>query len=1445
MSFLVPLALSLFGLAAPLVLLYFIRLRRREQRVSSLLLWQALAQEPKAPALFQRFQRDPLLILQLLALLAASLALARPVVTLLGEGERKVVIVLDTSASMKARDVAPSRFEVARAEAAALVRGLREGTAVMVIEAGTQPKVAAALGADHGRALAAIHAAAARDLPNRLADAIRTARGLIGTDPGAEIHVFTDGAFAAAPEADDPRIRWVGAGRRSHNVGITKLAVRRTYRGVGNYEAFVSLANFSSQAQSFSFTLKVDDRAIVERAITLAPHVHRSLILPFRHFQAAHIIAELGIDDDLRADNVAHAVLPPPRNVAVTLVSHGNRFLENVLRTDPEVALQLVTPERYAGGMGDADVVVLDSVTPPKVGAGRYIFVNVVPPDVPIELLGKVERPTVVDWDRAHAVMRHVEFSKVAVAQAMRLRPLAPGRALVETLGGPLIYALEEPDRRALLLGFDLFEADLPLRVAFPLIMSNAIRWLHPSGHASLEFAAGQPLMVPVAHGVEAARFVTPSGRTADVRVVRGAASYSDADEVGLYTVVTARGSTRVAVNLMDADESNLAPQPLPATPAAAAAALVPVERELWPYFVALAACLFALEGLLYWRRESARRLRLPESAGGRWALALRGATLAALAAALLRPTVPQLADRMNVVFLLDASDSLSQTARARALQFVEQAVAARHADDRHGVVVFGADAAVAQPPAAHSGVELAGVKVDGRGTNIFQAIQLALALLPPDQANRIVLLSDGRQNAGDALAAARVAKGAGADLRYVLAPLGFEQEVVAQELVLPQEVKFGEPFYARVVAWSHKETDGRLSLFRNGEFVGSQRVHLTPGKNVLSYRQALELDGVHVYQAAIEVPGDTIEENNRAVGTVLVRGRPRVLIADRDRQHAQPLAAALRSQRIEVAVVDPAGIPKDVAALQRYDGVILSDISAVRLNRNQMAQIRNYVRDHGGGLIMVGGEESFGLGGYYKTPIEEALPVTMEVRQKVDIPNLSIVLSIDRSGSMSMATSGRVTPLDLAKEAAHLVIDLLDARTEVGVQSWDTEATWTVPLAPARNKAQIYNAIASLKAGGGTNGFPALNEAHRVLVPRPATLKHVIFLSDGQMFRQDFQDLVTRMARDQITVSTVALGTSSDQALMANIARWGRGRYYYTEDTQTITRIFALETQLASDATMVEQLFRPRVTDPGHEAMQDIDWKRAPTLGGYVATSTKSSAAELLTSHRDDPVLATWRYGLGRAAAFTSDANARWAGSWLQWPEFNKFWSQLVRWTLRSATTGDTAVSVVRRDGHGEVFVDAVDANGAFINFLETEIGVVAPDRSRTVIDLEQVGPGRYLGRFAAAQEGVYLVGMTQRKGDRVLGSQLTGLVVPYAEELRELGPDENLLKELAEATGGSELSDPRSVFLEARRPFRVALDIWPWLVALAAALVLPEIALRRADLGAWLRRRRKPDRA
>jgi uncharacterized membrane protein len=1435
MNFLNPFALLLATLAVPLLLLYFLKVRRRQMRVSSLLLWAPALRDREASTFFQRLQRDPLLILQILALLALTAALARPAANVMGQGAKRVAIVMDSSASMKASDVSPSRFVQAQRAALDLLGRLGEGAEVMVIEAGVQPKVLVPFTRAHDRVSSVIRSMDAHDISNRLQEGLRTARALVGPDPRAEIHVFTDGAHpdAVKGQGDDVRVRWVGTGVRSHNVGITSLAVRRSYFGSYNSQAFFSVGNFSSERQNLALKLTLDDEVLTERTLTLDPQVRRAITVPFSEQRGGVLKLKLDVSDDLAADNTAYAVIPPPRMISVLLVTPDNLFLEKVLRTDPQVQLEVRKPETYQGGMEGFDVVVVDGVSPQKLGNGRFVLVNTVPADVPLEVLGRLDNPTIMDWDRTHPIMRQIDFAKVTMEDAMRVRPLAAGKTLVEAVGGPLIYALEERDRKALFFGFDLFRSDFPLRVAFPLMLSKGLRWLHPAGldQASLQLQAGQPVLLPVEHGVTTATVRTPSGRSVRAQVNRGMASFTETDEVGIYTVVTGRGETRVAVNLMNGDESDLTPAPLPTFVEGVRPESPPVliVRELWPFFVALALLLFALEGFLYWRRQTGGRLGLPRGIGDRWALGLRCALLVLLLVSLTKPTIPRWADRLNVTFLLDMSDSVSLVARESAYRFAAQAMASMQPGDQAGVVVFGEEAMVDQPLRATAQLDRPQAQVGGRGTNLAQALQLGLATAPPGQANRFVLLTDGRQNVGNALAVAQAAKDAGADIYYVPAPLTFPQEVVVESMVLPEEVKFGEPFQAKVVAWSQAEAQGRLSLYRNAEFLGSQVVRLSPGKNVFTYRQSLERSGIHVYQAALDVDGDTIEENNRAVGTLVVRGRPQVLLAEKDRNQAQALAAALRSQHMDVTVVAADKIPKDMAGLQKYDGLILSNVSSLKMTKKQMENIRDYVREQGGGLIMLGGEESFGLGGYYRTPVEEALPVTMEVKQKIEIPSLAVVLSIDRSGSMAMTTDEKVTKLDIAKEAAHLVVDLLDDRNEVGVMSWDTEFLWDAPLKLARDKQGIHRAISTVKAGGGTDGYPALKEAYQVLFERPALLKHVIFLSDGQMTRGDFSGLLRRMAKDKITVSTVAIGKDADVPLMVDVAKWGRGRFYYTEDDSTIPRIFTLETQLASKASLVEQPFKATVAGPTHEAIQEIDWKNAPPLGGYVATSMKSNADLVLMTHQEDPLLATWRYGLGRSVAFTSDAKAKWGVLWVRWGGFNKFWSQVTRWALRTGTRSDTVATVSRTDNVGEVLVDAIDPKGEFINFLDSQVGVVSPDKTRTVIDLEQIGPGRYRGRFPAGQEGVYLVGMAQRRADQMVGSQLAGLVVPYGQEFRDLGVDETFLRELSEITGGGILSEPKDTFLQNRHKSRLSVDIWPWLVGMVAVLLIPEVALRR----------------
>ena len=477
------------------------------------------------------------------------------------------------------------------------------------------------------------------------------------------------------------------------------------------------------------------------------------------------------------------------------------------------------------------------------------------------------------------------------------------------------------------------------------------------------------------------------------------------------------------------------------------------------------------------------------------------------------------------------------------------------------------------------------------------------------------------------------------------------------------------------------------------------------------------------------------------------------------------------------------------MAGLQKYDGVVLSNVSSLKLTRPQMAQIRDYVRDYGGGLIMVGGEESFGLGGYYRTPIEEALPVTMEVKQKVEIPSLAVVLSIDRSGSMAMSHRTRRSPSSTSPRRPPTSWSTCStSATRSACMSWDTEFIWDASVRPAKDKAAIHHAIATIKAGGGTDGYPALKESYAVLFERPALLKHVIFLSDGQMTRGDFQGLLRRMAKDKITVSTVAIGKDADVQLMVDIAKWGKGRFYYTEDSQTIPRIFTLETQLASKASLVEQPFKPQLTAPGHEAIQEIDWKNVPPLGrlrghhaevdgraGADEPPGRSRARHLAV--RPGPLgrVHLGRQGqVGRALAPVARLQqvlgpAHPLDAAQRHPERHRRDRGATRWTS------------------GEVVVDAVDAKGEFINFLDSQVGVVAPNRERTVIDLEQVGPGRYRGRFPAAAGG-RLPGRHGPAPERARGRLAAGRVWWY-RMLRSCAISAStrpLLRELAELTGG-----------------------------------------------------------
>jgi len=1446
MTFLNPAAFLLLLTIPVVILFHLLKIRRQQAVVSSTLLWADSLRDREASAPFRRLKPNLLLLLQILAILLLALALAKPVRTVLATGYERTVLILDVSASMQVRDLPGARFAAAKHAALVEIEALQGGQQAMLIASGHEARVLVPFTEEKRVLRQAVQALEALDVEGRLTEALRLAQANLqqGGRP-AVVHVFTDGAFETPelPPFQGAAVRWHRFAQRSRNIGITAFETRKTYFGAFDYQAFLSVANYSGEAQTFDLTLALDGHRLKAERVALGPEVKRSFVVPFTHDGGGVLRAEILAEDDLAADNRALAVIPPPRPLRILLISPGNAFLEKALAADPRVRVEPGTAETLEKA-AQYDVVILDNAPVKSVPPGRYLLINTLPEGIPLELLGRMEEPPIVDWDRGHPAMRFLDLSKVAIQEAMRVRPVGSGRALVESNLTPLVYAVDERGMKAVFVGFDLYRTDFPLRVAFPLFVSNVLRWLQPQAleDAGLQLKTGQPLTAGLPTGVRQATLTDAGGGTHSLQAdADGKVGFVETTRAGIYTVKAGGWEQRFAVNLLADSESNVAPRAAvqaredrPQETAEDPPAAFPSRKELWRAFALLALLLLLLEGVVYHRQ-----------AQGRWpvaAAAIRATVLLVVLLGLGGVGVHQTTDQLNVLFLVDASDSVSLENRAKAWQYVQEAVKAAGKRDRYGVVTFGGSPVLDVPLGTDPLSPKPPLTADSRATDIGAAIKLALAAFPRQGARRIVLLTDGNENQGNAREATRRARAEGADIYAVPLKNDLAGEVLVERLVVPQEVKFGESFLVRVVAWSAREATGRISLYRDGEFVGAQPVKLTPGKNVFAYQQSIDQGGFHIFQARLEAPEDVVEENNRGVGLVAVRGRPSVLYVEKDRDQGAHLLNALRTQNLQVEMVGPEALPTTMEGLTRYDSIILSNISALRVTKAQMELLRNYVRDQGGGLVMLGGEESFGVGGYYHTAVEEALPVTMEARQKVEIPSLAVVLVIDRSGSMETSVDSRFSKLDLAKEAAQLVVELLDERNEVGVIAFDTAWTWVVPMGPAKDKDRILREIATIKAGGGTDLFPPLKEAYQTIFDRKALLRHVLVLSDGEVTVADFAGLVRRMQQDKITVSSVAIGKDSDVRFMTDLSRWGRGRFYYTEDVYSIPRILTLETQLASKASIIEQPFRPVLTHPGHEIVQDVRWDQVPPLGGYVSTTPKPMADTLLISHQRDPILAAWRYGLGRTVAFTSDAKAKWGILWVRWDEFSKLFGQTVRWTLRTTQRSEVVTSVVHRDSQGHIQLEAVDAKGEFVNFLEATAGVVYPDKTQGVLSLTQVGPGRYRGAFPAREQGAYLVGVAERKDQKMVGSEVASLVVPYSPEHRALALNEALLRDLTTISGGAAPTQADQAFTQNRRKMRVWIEAWPYLLGLALLLFLPDVAIRRLQLRGWFGRGAPP---
>ena len=801
--------------------------------------------------------------------------------------------------------------------------------------------------------------------------------------------------------------------------------------------------------------------------------------------------------------------------------------------------------------------------------------------------------------------------------------------------------------------------------------------------------------------------------------------------------------------------------------------------------------------------------------------LSVRLLCLLLLVIALSSPQLSGEVDRVNVLYLVDVSDSMGAGSREAATEYINLTSRQRGVDDSFGVAVFGADASPELPISAIPGEITMDSLVDPSGTDIEAALYRSVSLFPAEGENRIILISDGNETKGEARDAARALASMDIQVHPVrLEPKTSGNEVLIQTIVAPREVNSGQVHDVTVLVHSEADTDVLLYIFRDGVYMGEDAVELRAGTNRFTYTSRIDESGSHLYEVYVQTDDDTVQENNQYRTSVRVRGEPAVLYVSGVDDTSPQLLSALAVQGISVSSVHPENIPTDLQSLLHYDAAIFDNVPAFDISIASMQLIERYVRDSGGGFLMIGGDNSFGMGGYYATPIEKALPVDMDVTSSMNIPSLALLMVVDKSGSMGDTIASGETKLDLVKEAVIASIEVLNPFYTVGLLAFDADYEWTVPPTNAGSRQQIISDMAGLATGGGTHLYPALEEAFKRLQNTKAAVKHVLVLSDGLTDAGDFEQLATSMRESRITVSTVSVGSDSDEELMAMIADVGGGRSYFTDDIERIPRIFASESIIVSRGLVVEESFIPMLETPS-EIVDGIDITSAPPIHGFVLTYPKAAAQTVLSAFNNNPLLTTWRYGLGKTAAYMSDFKGKWGLDLVAWDDFPLFASQLVRWLRRSPGSGDLEVTL---DTSGVLTVDAVDEQGDFINGLLLEAIVLGPGGDSDRRPLTQSAPGLYEIEFDTGLSGDYYLTVFGEGAGRTFAPETHILTIPYPLEYNEFQPDTILLDEIARVTGGSRppYSAAQSDVLYARTGSSGATYTQMWRILLMAGLLL-----------------------
>ena len=809
-----------------------------------------------------------------------------------------------------------------------------------------------------------------------------------------------------------------------------------------------------------------------------------------------------------------------------------------------------------------------------------------------------------------------------------------------------------------------------------------------------------------------------------------------------------------------------------------------------------------------------------------------------------------QTVNDLSVIFLVDRSKSIPEELQRETIKYLERADEGRRTDDRIGVIGFAGAADVQQLPMR--ALEIKGITPPGEPdhTNLAGAVRLAMALLPSDTAGRIVVVSDGNENVGDVLQEAEQFRAAGIPIDVLPIQYELTDEVVFEQLKAPPTATAEETISLQMVLRSQRACSGKILLWHNDVLVPLReedaRVELNPGPNRKSIQVPLRVAGAHRFMAQFipdQKGADTIEDNNVGRAFTIVSGQGKILIlttADdlrSDQPSALILQRALEQEKLVCQIEVPGETPLAQDRLIDFSLVVLANVSAGELRDEEKVALAVYVRELGGGLVMIGGDDSFGAGGWLGSPVEEVMPVSFDVKHKKEFLKGALVLVMhacevpDGNG--------------LGERSAIEAVKALSSRDLIGVLAWEwlgsDQQNWVVPLQDVGDRGRVIAAIKKMSMGDLPDLDAVMRPGVEALIKRKDVgPKHMIVISDFDP-APPRDDLIKAMKKHGVTCTTIAIGYGGhaiDEPKAQWIAQSTGGRFYRTNDHSQLPQIFVKESREVRRSLVQEGDFQPALVNPLSPLVPGLVGERLPELKGLVLTTGKDAATIPIvrkSEEGDDPVLAHWQAGLGKTVAFTSGLWPKWGPEWATWAKFSKFWAQIARWASRQSEAAAFDVTTSVQGGKAKLRIDAVDKNAAAVNFMEVLGKVVDPTNKADALRLTQTGPGRYETEFDACDRGNYIVDLRYRMGrgaGATSGLLQTGLSIAYSPEYSQSRPNLALLEELRARTNGRLLGagDAGRVFDRAgMHKAETRRTMWETLVRWLLVLFLVDVAIRR----------------